>query len=237
MAGAAGRLRFALRWLSATGLRLSEAVGARLADLRHDPASGGQPGAWWLQVPAGASGRPRELPLPDSLIEALRVYLSTRGLDPDPLAPGQRGAFVLGQATDRGERARRLPQSGPVDPLQGVRATTLAQQLKRHFGTCAAARAAAGDADGARQLAAASAHWLRHTHARHLLANGLPLELAQQHLGHAARSTTAAYLVSERRPAREDWQAAWDATMAAQRGSAPYPGGPAEPSADDPPDR
>jgi integrase len=109
--------------------------------------------------------------------------------------------------------------------------------LKRHFGACAAARAAAGDADGARQLAAASAHWLRHTHARHLLANGLPLALAQQHLGHAARSTTAAYLVSERPPAREDWQAAWDATMAAQRGRAPDPGAEADPFTDEPPDR
>jgi integrase len=227
--GAHQRLRFALRWLYATGLRLSEAVGARLADLRHEPASDGTPAAWWLSVrPAGAA-RTRELPLPDSLIDALRDYLGSRGLDPDPLLPGQRETFVLGQATERSERASRLPMSGPIDARQGLRAATLARQLKQHFGVCAAARAEVGDADGARQLAAASAHWLRHTHARHLLAHGLPLELAQRHLGHAARSTTAAYLVSERAPVRADWQAAWDATIAAQRGGAPDSGSEAAP--------
>lgn len=223
--GAHRRLGFALRWLYATGLRLSEAVGARLADLRHEPPSAGAPAAWWLRVPSAAAGRARELPLPDSLIDALRDYLVARGLDPDPLASAQRDAFVLGQATERGERASRLPLPGPIDARQGLRATTLARQLKQHFGACAAARAEAGDPDGARQLRAASAHWLRHTHARHLLANGLPLELAQRHLGHAARSTTAAYLVSERAPVRADWQAAWDATIAAQRDSAPAAGG------------
>jgi integrase len=215
--------------------------GQPLVQARPDepgrPGPADLPPVWWLQVAPDAFGRQRRLPLPDSLVGALSDYLRQRGLDQDPLAPGQRDAFVLGQAIERGERARRLPQPGPVDARQGVRASTLARQLKQHFGRCAAARAAAGDVPGARQLAAASAHWLRHTHARHLLANGLPLELAQRHLGHAARSTTAAYLVSERPSTRGDWQAAWDATMAAQRGGAPYPGAPADTSTHDLPDR
>jgi len=216
------RLRFALRWLYATGLRLSEAVHARLGDLVQVPPDDGEArGGWWLRVRAGGGGRERELPLPDMLITALSDYLCARGLDPDPSAATQRDAFVLGQCVDRGERASRLPLPGPIDARRGVRASTLARQLKQHFGACATACAEAGDTEAARHLAAASAHWLRHTHARHLLANGLPLELAQRHLGHATRSTTAAYLVADRQPGRADWLAAWDATIAALHGSAP----------------
>ena len=285
------RLRFALRWLYATGLRLSEAADARLGDLHQaapegagrgwsagdragseqgsdsgshsdsnpgrnsgrnsgsnsgndgggdggsdggsepgsesDAAPAGPSRGWWLRVRGGSSGRVRELPLPEDLIVALREYLATRGLDPDPTAPAQREVFVLGQSAERGERASRLPCPGPVDVRRGVRPSTLARQLKQHFGACAAACAEAGDAAAAKHLANASAHWLRHTHARHLLANGLPLALAQQHLGHAARSTTAAYLVPERPPGRPDWQAAWDATIAAQRRRVQEPGEPA----------
>ena len=42
-----------------------------------------------------------------------------------------------------------------------------------------------------------STHWLRHTHATHAIATGMPLDVLQQHLGHASLSTTTVYVTSE----------------------------------------
>lgn len=207
------RLRLAIDWLHATGLRLSELVAARLDDLVRSPADAGPPAAWWLQV-RGPAGRQRELPLPDGLIETLSGYLASRGLDPDPGAPANRGAHVLGQASDRAERAPNLPAPAPHDAKAGVGAGTVYRQLKRFFGDCAARLAAQGDATGARHLAAASTHWLRHTHARHLIGSGLPLPVAQRHLGHASLATTAAYLATDTAERLQAWRAAWSAAAA-----------------------
>jgi hypothetical protein len=59
----------------------------------------------------------------------------------------------------------------------------LAAHLKRFFGRCADAMAAAGDARGAERLRSASTHWLRHTHTLHARAFAAPLHLAPQHVG------------------------------------------------------
>jgi integrase len=204
------RIQFALQWLYATGLRLSEAVEATTDDLECRPGPDAGPPQWWLNVsPRGR--RPRQVPVPPHAIAALSNYLVSRGLGAEPLAPSNQGVRLFGQAHDRAERARHLAAPDDDSPQAGLQAGTLSRQLKRFFVACAAARAAAGDDAGARHLARASTHWLRHTHARHLIERGLPLNVAQRHLGHAARSTTAAYLVHDGPDELDAWRSAWSA--------------------------
>jgi site-specific recombinase XerD len=86
-----------------------------------------------------------------------------------------------------------------VDPAEGIAPNTLYDQLKTYFGHCARVLEAQGDARGAQRLAAASTHWLRHSHASHTIAAGTPIEIAQQNLGHASLSTTTVYVTTEQR--------------------------------------
>jgi site-specific recombinase XerD len=208
------RLQFALHWLYATGLRVSEAVEATIDDLHCVPTRDGEPPLWWLRVAPG-SPRTRQVPVPPEAIDALSAYLTSRGLDAEPHAHANRGASLFGQAADRAQRAPHLPRVPDDSPRRGVQAGTLSRQLKRFFGDCAVTLAEAGDNAGARHLARASTHWLRHTHARHLIERGLPLPVAQRHLGHAARATTASYLLPDDRDDLDAWRSAWSAARAA----------------------
>nr|WP_246295144.1 site-specific integrase [Schlegelella koreensis] len=38
---------------------------------------------------------------------------------------------------------------------------------------------------------------MRHSHASHAIASGMPIEVAQQNLGHASLATTAIYVTTE----------------------------------------
>ncbi len=42
-------------------------------------------------------------------------------------------------------------------------------------------------------------HWMRHSHASHAIAGGMPVEIAQQNLGHASLATTTLYVTTEKR--------------------------------------
>ena len=81
--------------------------------------------------------------------------------------------------------------------MQGIAATTLYDQIKAFFGRCASELLKEGDQKGAARLAKASTHWLRHTHASHAIAGGMPIEVAQQNLGHASLATTTVYVKTE----------------------------------------
>ncbi len=56
-----------------------------------------------------------------------------------------------------------------------------------------------GKAKGAERLDKASTHWMRHSHASHAIASGMPIEIAQQNLGHASLATTTVYVTTEKR--------------------------------------
>ena len=196
------RLRFALELLYATGLRLSEAVSARLDDLRrveHEarPHNPPRPGPVWLLV-VGKGAKAREVPVPPEVIDLLGRTLAARGLDADPTHPSNRGAFMLepeqaGRAVRSGSPrsaadaagasahgpgpAAGVCSEGPGRALTpaGLAPNTLAAQLKRFFVRCGDALAAAGDARGAERLRSASTHWMRHTHTAHALAADMPI--------------------------------------------------------------
>jgi site-specific recombinase XerD len=208
------RLKFALRLLYATGLRLSEAVAATVDDLQwveYPPDTDDPEGAegWLLRV-VGKGQKVREVPVPVEVVGELSRYLVARGLDADPQNLGNQGAALLAKAIDgvgpsgcpgRLERLRRAGRPGePVELLDardGIAANTLYAQLKAFFKDCADVLRSQRDARGAERFARASTHWLRHTHASHALAAGMPVQVAQQNLGHASLATTTAYVTTE----------------------------------------
>jgi len=195
------RLRFALSMLYATGLRLSEAVAARVDDLEwveYPPDEDDQDHVeGWLLTVVGKGGRLRQVPVPQEVISQLSSYLQSRGLDPDPEDPSNAGAFLIGKAVDIAELAPSLRPTDGVDAKTGISTNTLYDQLKRFFENCGSRLGAQGDAKGATRLANASTHWLRHTHASHSIARGTRVEIEQQILGHASLATTTVYVTTE----------------------------------------
>ncbi|WP_157267903.1 phage integrase family protein [Azohydromonas aeria] len=201
--GSTRRLRAALLLLYATGLRLSEAVAARVGDLLWveyppSPDDHEELAGWMLRV-VGKGQRLREVPVPLPVVQELLDYVASRGLEPDPAHPATAQAFVLGLASDAPERAPQLLQARGFDPAAGIASNTLYDQLKTYFGHCARVLEQQGDSRGAQRLAAASTHWLRHSHASHSIASGTPIEVAQQNLGHASLATTTIYVTTEQR--------------------------------------
>jgi site-specific recombinase XerD len=207
------RLTFGLHLLYATGLRLSEVVAATVDDMQwveypadpsdHEPMEG-----WLLRV-IGKGQKEREVPLPIEVVGELGKYLKSRRLDPDPENIGNQGAFLLGKASDAAERAPGLRAGQTLDPRQGIAATTFYDQIKTFFEDCARVLRGQGDAKGAERFDKASTHWMRHSHASHAIASGMPIEIAQQNLGHASLATTTVYVTTEQRRRMKAVQAFW----------------------------
>lgn len=208
------RLRFALHFFYATGLRLAEAVAAKVDHLNwvSYPADGDddEPVEGWELSVIGKGEKERIVPVPLEVIGELSKYLVARGLDPDPEHETNRGAFLLGKAVDVAERAPWLPAATrEIDPKAGIVPGTLYVQLKDFFADCADVLTMT-DTKGASRLAAASTHWLRHTHGSHAVAAGTPLDVLQQNLGHASLDTTTIYTTSEERRRMKEMQNFWE---------------------------
>ena len=74
-------------------------------------------------------------------------------------------------------------------------------QITRFIEDCAGVLRGQGDAKGAERFSKASTHWMRHSHASHAIVGGMPIEIAQQNLGHASLATTTVYVTTEKRRA------------------------------------
>jgi site-specific recombinase XerD len=198
------RLRFAMELLYATGMRISEVVAATVDDLTwvEYPADGDSEALeGWMLTVVGKGHKERQVPVPTEVIAELTKYLSHRGLDPDPEDIGNQGAHLLGLASDMAEQAPGLQaglnRAGEFDPRLGVAVGTLANQLKSFFRDCSDVLRKQGDPKGSERFARASTHWMRHSHASHAIAKGMPIEIAQQNLGHASLATTTIYVTTE----------------------------------------
>ena len=163
----------------------------------------------WLLRVIGKGQREREVPLPADVVGELARYLTSRGLDADPQDIGNQGAFLLGKASDSAERAPGLGIGQAFDPRQGIAATTFYDQTKRFFDDCAGVLRGQGDAKGAECFGQASTHWVRHAHASHAIAGGMPIEIAQQNLGHASLASTAGYVTTETRKRMQAVESFW----------------------------
>ena len=208
------RLTFGLHLLYATGLRLSEVVAATVDDLQWvecpADAADDEPVAGWVLRVIGKRQKERDVPVPADVVGELRGYLASRRLDANPQNIGTRGAFLLGRASDAAERAPGLNAGKTPDPLQGIAATTFYDQIKAFFAGCASVLRGQGDGEGAERFARASTHWMRHSHASHAIASGMPVEIAQQNLGHASLATTTVYVTTGQRRRMKAAKAYWN---------------------------
>jgi len=217
------RLTFGLHLLYATGLRLSEVVAATVDDLQwvEYPADAHDDKAMqgWLLRVVGKGQKEREVPLPVDVAGELAGYMKSRGLDADPEDIGNQGAFLLGKASDAAKRAPGLSNGQVLDPRQGIAATTFYDQIKAFFADCASVLRGQGDAKGADRFQRASTHWMRHSHASHAIASGMPIEIAQQNLGHASLATTTVYVTTEKRRRMRAVETFWGTGQAVGKGA------------------
>ncbi|MGZ8244212.1 tyrosine-type recombinase/integrase [Methylomagnum sp.] len=179
---AARHARFALRLAYATGLRISNLAAATLGDLERREGRDGAGPQWWLHARVKGD-KPHRVPI-TALIPELRDYLAARGheaplegLDPDLPLIGKRRRV----RTARGYREEPYSPSGLHD-------------LLKSFFEAAGAALAIDDPLGGERLRRATTHALRHTHATHALARGVPVGVAQRNLGHASLAVTSQYI-------------------------------------------
>ncbi|MFH1870792.1 MAG: tyrosine-type recombinase/integrase [Pseudomonadota bacterium] len=173
------RLRFALPFAHATGLRLSELVDAKTGRLYTMPLRDGTGVRWMLKV-FGKGGKWRAVPVPDRIIALLRAFLERRGLDSDPLASPPDTSLI-----PRAGSNEAISPSGLYKAIRGL------------FQEAAHALHASGKAHDARAFERASVHWLRHSCGSHLGSSGVPVNLIQKLLGHASVATTSIYTESD----------------------------------------
>lgn len=173
------RLRFAVPFAYATGLRLSELVDAKTGRLYTMPLRDSLEARWMLKV-RGKGRKWRAVPIPDGILSMLAEYLAQRGLDPDPLVNPPETPLIA-----------RLASNDPVSP------SSLYKALKDFFQSAAEALRADGHIQEAKDFARASVHWLRHTRGSHLGSAGVPPNLIQKLLGHASLATTSIYTESD----------------------------------------
>ena len=178
-----------------------EALATAVDDLRWveypaDASDNESTEGWMLRV-VGKGQKEREVPVPIDVVGELARYLTSRGLDPDPEDIGNQGAFLLGKASDAAQRAPALSTGERIDPREGIAASTFYDQVKAFFTDCADVLRGQGDLKGAGRFTKASTHWMRHSHASHAIAAGMPIEIAQQNLGHASLATTTVYVTTE----------------------------------------
>lgn len=174
-----GRLRFALPFAHATGLRLSELVDAKTGRLYTMPLRDGTGVRWMLKV-LGKGGKWRAVPVPDRIIALLREFLERRGLDADPVANPPDTSLI-----PRAGSNEAISPSGLYKAIRGL------------FQEAAHALHASGKAHDARAFERASVHWLRHTCGSFLGSSGVPVNLIQKLLGHASVATTSIYTESD----------------------------------------
>lgn len=172
------RTAFILKFAYQTGLRLHEIVKARVGDLKQVSNFDGD--QWWLDV-IGKGNKHREIPVPPSLMDGINAHLRDRKLG--PVGYVSEDTPILGKL--RGESREALSASG------------LYQKLKRFFED-AASEVTGKDPLAAEKLKRASTHWLRHTHGSHAVANGVPLAIVRDNLGHSNIATTSIYVHADR---------------------------------------
>ena len=173
---AANRLRFALDFSYATGLRSGEFVHATLGAISVDDDANR-----WIAV-VGKGNKAGNVSIPPHAALALDRYLAFRGISTSP---------------KRWKRETALLGSLPEDEV-GLTGARLWATLKRFF-RFAAGEIESEDVTLAEKLRRASPHWMRHTHATHALARGAALTTVRDNLRHASVSTTSAYLHTDAR--------------------------------------
>jgi len=135
-------------------------------------------GVRWMLKVLGKGNRWRSVPMPAMVMDALRVYLTRRGLDPEP-----------------GANLPDAPLIAPLvarDSLEPLDPSTLYKAMRGFFKDAAHSLGQQGHLEDARKIELATTHWLRHTRGSHS-AETMPINLIQRLLGHASVATTGIY--------------------------------------------
>ncbi|MDP1940199.1 MAG: tyrosine-type recombinase/integrase [Gallionella sp.] len=169
------RLRFALPFSHATGLRLSELVDATIGRMYTMPLSDGLGVRWMLKV-YGKGGKWRTVPLPGAVILLLQEYLSYRGLNSDIMSNPAETPLIAGVASNR--------------PLT---TSALSKAIRSFFNDIAQSLKESGKHVDAKAFERATVHWVRHTCGSYLALSGVPVNVIQRLLGHASLQTTSIY--------------------------------------------
>ncbi|MBR7783663.1 tyrosine-type recombinase/integrase [Undibacterium luofuense] len=188
------RLQSMLMLAYATGMRLSELSAARKGDLYFQSGSNGLAGGWVLSV-IGKGNKQRAVPVPQAAMQILQRYFATRGYGSLQDMPAEAPLFshledspahlkLLNNSTQRREQQETMAHS------------RIYRNLKKFFEETANLISEQAP-ETAVKLRAASTHWLRHTSGSHAVANGVPVEVLQQNLGHSSLNTTTIYVTTE----------------------------------------
>jgi len=185
------RDRMLLALLFQIGLRASEVAALTWPDFVRQRGKRGE--FWTLRIREAKGGNDQLVPC-DNVMGELARFRQLVGLSPEPratdtmavipaIAGGRQRQAPL---TDALALQRRL--SRPVRTRQGLYAI-----VRAAFDAAAAQLDATGRAEDATNLRAASTHWLRHSHATHLLRAGVPVTDVQRSLRHRDINTTRRY--------------------------------------------
>ncbi|MCG9084282.1 tyrosine-type recombinase/integrase [Laribacter hongkongensis] len=174
----AERARWIIALLYHSAARRAEIAKANMNDIYE------KRGKWWLRV-TGKGQKSRDIPVSDTLLDALRRYRHSLRLS---ALPGANEETPLICAVNSGIKRNRLRPIGDHCVYKTVR--VLLQRASESAQKAELPQVAS-------QLAKASTHWLRHTAASHQLNAGVPLLMVSQNLGHAAIETTRKYLHTE----------------------------------------
>ncbi|VVE37318.1 tyrosine-type recombinase/integrase [Pandoraea terrigena] len=179
------------RWLTTLlylmGLRLSEVAAGTMGNFVRQLGADGTT-RWWLEV-VGKGQKYRRIPVSDELLAELMRYRQAHGLDPLP-APNDTAPPPLLLPFRR--------RSGNA-PGEGVNRKTVHNAIKEVFKHTADWTEAKGGeyAEHAAHIRDASAHWLRHTAASHMLDSKIDLRAVRDNLGHDSINTTSQYAHEE----------------------------------------
>lgn len=173
------RSKFLVQFLKQTALRRFEMCQATTRDLKR------QEGLWWLQV-KGKGGVDLPVPLNSAALTSLQAYRTSTG----------RPAWPHPDV----EEPLLMDICGKGRP---VSVKTLHRVLVALF---ASAASACPDPYQAEKLRAASAHWLRHTAATHMLQSGMSILHTRDVMRHASVQTTEIYIGTDQRQLHTDME-------------------------------
>ncbi|GJG96845.1 site-specific integrase [Cupriavidus pauculus] len=177
------------RWLTTLlylmGLRISEVAAGTMGNFVREIDAGGTQ-RWWLEV-VGKGQKYRRIPVSEELLLELMRYRQVHGLAPLP-ARNDLTPLLLPF------RRRAGNASG-----EGVNRKTVHNAIKDVFERAADWTEDKGEGyvEHAAHIREASAHWLRHTAASHMLDSKMDLRTVRDNLGHDSINTTSQYAHEE----------------------------------------
>jgi integrase len=176
----AARDRWVISLLTGTGLRVEEALAARMQDIYASPAD---PGVLLLRVQSGKGGKRRDVPA-NGIENALEEYCRALGTTRESMKPET--PLILQIRSD-------TPLASATPITSGM---SVGRLVKRACAEAAEWLEEVGQRSEARKLRSATTHWLRHTYATILADAGLPMEDLAENMGHASIETTRSIYVA-----------------------------------------